>query len=256
MQKITKENLSVVRFGDGEISLIGGMDLPFQKRSPELVKELEEIIKADHEKLLVCIPGMWKDLKIFEPYAEKFIEHHMYREKHTWGFLLRKNYTYGDTNITRHYLAYKNKQRSRYIFNLIFSLWEERDVLLIEGSKSRIGVGNDLFQKVSKLERVLCPQENAYEKVEEILSFVKRQPKTKLILVSLGPAAKVITYRLFLLGYRVLDIGHIDMEYEMFIRKEIKQTKVDHKYFNEINERSPIDCNDPTYLSQILITIP
>jgi hypothetical protein len=67
----------------------------------------------------------------------------------------------------------------------------------------------------------------------------------------LGPAAKVLAYDLFLEGFRVFDIGHIDMEYEMYLKNEPKLTKVKYKYFNEINERNPEDCKDPEYLSQI-----
>ena len=79
--------------------------------------------------------------------------------------------------------------------------------------------------------------------------------KDKLILLSLGPAAKVLAYDLFLAGYRVVDVGHVDMEYEMFLRGETKLTKIANKYVNELNERTPEDCTDPTYLSQIITTI-
>ena len=99
------------------------------------------------------------------------------------------------------------------------------------------------------------PPENAYASYEKIEEEVTKQSKEKLVLLSLGPTAKVVAYDLFLLGYRVIDIGHIDMEYEMFLRKENKQVKVPHKYFNEINERNPEDCQDEKYLSQILVHI-
>ena len=58
-----------------------------------------------------------------------------------------------------------------------------------------------------------------------------------------------------IIQHRVLDIGHIDMEYEMFLRKQDKQVKVAHKYFNEINERNPIECTDEGYLSQIVAIV-
>jgi len=71
----------------------------------------------------------------------------------------------------------------------------------------------------------------------------------------LGPAAKVLAYDLFKAGYRVIDIGHADMEYEMYIRKEPVQVKVRYKYFNELQERDPEECTDPEYLSQIIANI-
>ena len=74
---ILKEELSVIRFGDGEISLIDGQDLPFQKRTEELASSLETVLRANHKNLLICIPGMWGRLDIFADYAYHFIMHHM-----------------------------------------------------------------------------------------------------------------------------------------------------------------------------------
>lgn len=255
LDTVLEKKLSMIRFGDGEITLIDGMDLPFQKRTQELSLRLEEILKVNNPNLLICIPGMWGKLDIFAPYAYYFIMHHMYRYNHTWKALLSYEKTYGDTNVTRHYLAYKNKEPAEKIFEKICSLWESSPVVLIEGAKSRLGLGNDLFDNVTSLERILCPPENAYSKYEDIKAEALKVDKQKLILLSLGPTAKVLAYDLFLSGYRVLDIGHIDMEYEMFLRKEQKQVKVPHKYFNEINERNPDDPTDQKYLSQIIANI-
>ncbi len=157
--------------------------------------------------------------------------------------------------MTRPYLAYKNKADCGKIFNQLFSLWTNKDVVLIEGEKSRLGVGNDMFDHAQSFKRILCPAENAFAKYDTIKNEVLKISKDKMILLSLGPTAKVLAYDLFVLGYRVIDIGHIDMEYEMFLRKETKQVKVKYKYFNEIHERNPEECTDPKYLSQIIATI-
>jgi glycosyltransferase family protein len=252
---ILEKKLSVIRFGDGEISLLDGLDLPFQKRTQSLADSLEKIIHTNNPNLLICIPGMWGDLGIFAPYAYHFIMHHMYRYNHTWRALLSPNQLYGDTNVTRHYLAYNNKEQASELFKKIFTIWDNADVVLIEGSKSRLGVGNDMFLNTKTMKRILCPPENAYSCHEEILQEALKLPTTTLVLLSLGPTAKVIAYELFKKGYRVVDIGHIDMEYEMFLRKETKQVKVPHKYFNEINERTPEECTDEKYLKEILVTI-
>lgn len=198
---------------------------------------------------------MWDNLKKFEPYAYKFIKHHMYRYRHLWNSLLSYTYNYGETNFTRNYLGYKNKQDAGRIFSAIKSLWENEKVILIEGEKSRLGVGNDLFNQVSSLGRILCPPENAYDRHQEIIAAAEKHSKDHLILISLGPTAKVVAYELFIKGYRVLDIGHIDMEYEMYLRKSDKQVAVPYKYFNEIHARNPEDCLDQTYLAQIITKV-
>jgi len=255
LDRVYKNDLSVIRYGDGEVTLIEGNDLLFQKYSSTLAKRLADIFKSQHEKLLICATDIWGKLDDFEPYARSFNMHQAYRMGPIWHRLFTPGRTYGETNITRHYLAYKNKMHAGDIFKMILRLWEGKNVVLIEGEKSRLGVGNDLFQNTKTLERVLCPAENAFSSYDQILAAAKRLDKDKLILISLGPTAKILAYDLFILGYRVLDIGHIDMEYEMFLRKSPKQVSVPYKYFNEIHERSPEDCNDKDYLSQIISRI-
>ncbi len=255
LERTQKEKLSIIRFGDGEITLLDNHDLSFQKKNLKLAQQLEKIVKVKEDGLLICIPGIWDDLDTFEPYAKSFIIHHLYRQNYIWNKVLSYSTTYGDAYITRHYLGSKNKKNSEQIFKKFFSLWDDTDIVLIEGSKSRVGVGNDIFSNTKSIQRILCPAENAYESYNKIKEAALLVPKNKLILIALGPTAKVLAYDLFQVGYRVLDIGHIDMEYDMFIRKENKQVKVKYKYFNEINERNPEDCTDSKYLEQIMVTI-
>lgn len=252
---IIKEKLSVIRFGDGEITLLDGGGTAFQRHDKKMTSSLEAILQKNEPGLLICIPGIWERLDIFEDYAYWFNMHHIYRHGHVWKSLLSDTQAYGDTNMTRPYLAYKDKSQSNKIFKKIFSMWENQEVILIEGAKSRLGVGNDMFNNAKSVQRLLCPPENAFDKYDKIKQEALKIGKNKLILISLGPTAKVLAYDLYKEGYRVLDIGHIDMEYEMFLRKESKLTKVAYKYFNEINERNPEECTDPKYLGEIISTI-
>ncbi len=252
---INQKSLSVIRFGDGEMSLMYGSNLAFQKYDKSLAEKLTQILQSNHKNLLICIPGIWKKLSNFNKRDYWFFLHHLFRYRNKWQELLPLDKTYGDTFVTRPYLTFKNKTGSENIFKKIFSLWEGKDVVLIEGLRSRLGIGNDVFSNTNSLQRILCPPEDAFSKYEEIKKEAVKISKDKLILISLGPTAKVLAYDLFLLGYRVLDIGHIDMEYEMFLKKETKIVKVKYKYFNEINERNPEECSDQAYLNQIIAKI-
>ena len=245
IQKIIQENLSAIRFGDGEISLITNANIPFQNKNKDLAEKMEKILQSNHSTLLICILNIWGG-KIHE--LEKktywFELHHFFKYSRVWERLLHKDQLYGDAFITRPYLTIKDKTRSEAIFKNIQNIWKDKDVVLIEGEKARSGVGNNLFSTVKSIERILCPAENAYSSYQEILEEAKKLSREKLILLSLGPTAKVLGYELFLLGYRVIDIGHTDMEYDMFTLQSKKLVKVAHKYFNEIGERYPEDCTD------------
>jgi glycosyltransferase family protein len=158
--------------------------------------------------------------------------------------------------MTRPHLAYKDENQASVAFTLLKRLWEGFDIVTVEGSKTRLGVGNDLLSSARTIRRILCPAEHAFMSYDKIRSAILTHvSKDKLLLLSLGPTAKVLGLELFQLGYRVIDIGHIDMEYEMFLRNEPLLKKVPYKYFNEINERDPVDCKDLDYLQQIITSI-
>ena len=101
------------------------------------------------------------------------------------------------------------------MFHKVFSIWDDKNVIIVEGELSKLGVGNDIFDNVNSLKRILCTSRNAYEIYNKVLNEdVKLSDKNILILISLGPTATVLAYDLAKLGYWAIDIGHIDNEYE------------------------------------------
>lgn len=255
LKKVYNEQLSVIRFGDGELSLIAGEDLAFQKHEDALAKKLREIITVDQPNLLICIPGIFNRLEHFSSTGFWFEIHHLFRYGSMWRELTIPNRIYGEALITRPYLSYRNKINAGERYLQLKQLWADRNVLLLEGEKSRVGVGNDLLSGAQSLRRILGPAENAFGKsgaiIEKVLDVAN---KNDLILLSLGPAAKVIGFELFTRGYHVLDIGHLDMEYEMFLMNSTRLVPVRYKYFNEISMRDPEICDDEEYQSEIIAT--
>ena len=136
------------------------------------------------------------------------------------------------------------------------TIWENRDVLFIEGEQSRLGVGNDLFNNSKSIKRILCPATNAFEHYHEILETCKEYGQNRLLLLALGQTATVLAYDLSKLGYWAIDIGHIDIEYEWYLRKTKRKIAIPGKYVNEVTEgRLFTECEDGEYLEQIIKTI-
>ena len=72
----------------------------------------------------------------------------------------------------------------------------------------------------------------------------------------LGPTAKILSYNLFKKGYRVLDIGHIDSEYEWMKMGADTKVKFSHKHTAEHNFDQDIEfIEDEIYNSQIVAKI-
>ena len=127
-------------------------------------------------------------------------------------------------------------------------------------------MGNDLFDNIKSIERILCPAEDAFNKYNEILNEIKKVENSKLILLALGPTATVLAYDLHRLGYKAIDIGHVDIEYEWYLRKAETKIKIPSKYMGEqgvmgANTESKLerlnieDVDDDNYKKQIIAKI-
>ena len=117
-------------------------------------------------------------------------------------------------------------------------------------------MGNDLFAEASSVERILGPEKNAYDKYDQLLDAAVRHGKGKLILIALGMTATVLAYDLAQKGYRAIDIGHIDVEYEWLLQGATEKVAIDGKYVNEVAEGTNVsEYIDPIYESQIIEVI-
>jgi hypothetical protein len=111
-------------------------------------------------------------------------------------------------------------------FQKVMKLWENKNIILIEGEKSRLGVGNDLFEKAKSVKRILGPAHNAFDQFDNLLNFAKQQPQEALYLIAMGPTAKPLAYELALSGRQALDIGNLDVEYEWFLQGAKTKVKI------------------------------
>lgn len=253
---VIKNKSSLVRFGDGEVNLMWGLPIPYQNHDLELANQLKHIVGLESdEKLVVCLPDAFDDRFVFTWWATPFWKEHMnvymdfYKE-------LCKGSWYGSTFISRPYIDYEDKSKAKGQFEKLKSIWENRDILIVEGVTSRSGVGNDLFDKVKSVKRIICPSHNAYSRIEEIQEAVLQYAENRLILCMLGPTAKVLSYNLCQMGYQVLDVGHIDSEYEWMKMGAKTKVKFSHKHTAEHNFDQDIEfIDDETYNSQILVDL-
>ncbi|CZD75385.1 SP_1767 family glycosyltransferase [Streptococcus pneumoniae] len=253
---VIKNKSSLVRFGDGEVNLMWGLPIPYQNHDLELANQLKHIVGLESdEKLVVCLPDAFTDRFKFTSWAIPFWKDHMdhymdfYRE-------LCSNSWYGSTFISRPYIDYEDKSKAKGQFEKLKSIWENRDILIVEGITSRSGVGNDLFDKVKSVKRIICPSHNAYSVVDNIQEEIMKHAEGRLILCVLGPTAKVLSYNLCQMGYQVLDVGHVDSEYEWMKMGAKTKVKFSHKHTAEHNFDQDIEfIDDETYNSQIVARI-
>lgn len=240
IEHIKKSRCSIARYGDGEFELLfSKKDLGFQKGSEEISAALRDVLLSKNGNLLVCLPGTFNTLRGRSAESKDFWRDWSLENDNQKRIsrLLRENCrgrSYGNSQITRPYIAMKSSKHAEKMFPLFLSIWENREVFIIEGEKTRLGIGNDLFERALSVKRILAPSSNAFLAREEIVDIAcKLVPKGSLILLALGPAATVLASDLSKLGYQALDVGHIDNEYEWYKAGAKKRFVIPGKYTNE-----------------------
>lgn len=253
---LLEHECAMSRFGDGELKIASGQSIRFQKYDAELSLRLREILKSSSPKCLVCLTDIFDDISWMKTKSYEYTWRIMAEHRQEWTDMIDLSKVYGNTNITRFYMGHRNKENSARWFSQLKRIWTAKEIVLVEGEKSRLGYRNDLFKDVVSIERILCPARNAYSYYYQILDEVKKIKKNKLILIALGPTASVLAYDLSMLGYRALDVGHIDIEYEWFLQKATEKVKIEGKYTNEaLNGDQVSDDVDDEYKGQVISRI-
>lgn len=193
---IIETKSSVSRFGDGEFAVIQGRSNGFQDENQELGDRLARILKSEREGYIVCIPDVFGKLDFMKEKSKEFHIGLLNLERREWLNLLNLEKVYGNAFFTRCYNMFEDKSSCPRWFEKNKKIWENQHVLLVEGEKSRLGVGNDLFENTGSVKRILCPSENAYEKYDEILKEILKYGKDRLILLALGMTATVLAWEL------------------------------------------------------------
>lgn len=249
---------SISRFGDGEFCLIFGKSIPFQEKSDVLRNKLIEVLQSadDNSAHIVAIPYAFKDIKELSKESRKFWTNYLLQNYMKIYQMLTSGKQYYDSQITRIYINRKDKSKSAIYFSLWKSIWNDEKILVVEGVHSRFGVGNDLFNNVNKIERILCPNINAFSFYEEIKSKIIERWNGQLVLLVLGPSATVLAYELALKGIRTIDIGNLDMEYEWYKRNVDKRVTIPGKHTVEVEmSQQEKTSNDDEYSKQIIALI-
>lgn len=254
IQYICNNKLSLCRFGEGEISLLARkQSLKFQKYDEKLAQRMKEILTSEDARIAIAIPLAIKNRKDLNRRAAKFWHDDTAYSMVDWVKYTRLGKKYLDSLMTRCYIDLKDRSRTEGLYSSWKEIWRNKNILIIEGKESRLGIGNDLFEGCKSIKRILCPVTNAFDRYDEILFAAQKQSKENLILIALGPTASVLAYDLAQCGYWALDVGHIDIEYEWYKMKAEIPTKVPGKYTNEVKEGNIVkDNTEKHYLEQIV----
>ena len=236
-KKIIEDKVSLSRYGDGEFQIIlGAAKDVYQDDDERLGERLKEILISNYEKHIVALADDYGCMEGIREENKDSIRKYMTREKR------RQHYQYIDMNkkyynayVSRPYVIYPHNEREQACnrFKELKKIWNGQKVILVEGEYTRMGIGNDLFENAKSIERIIAPNKNAFSVYDKLFEAVLRVNKDRLILIALGPTATVLAYDLARKGYWAIDIGHLDLEYEWYLKGE-GYSQIPNKYNNEV----------------------
>lgn len=266
---VISNQCSVSRYGDGELDMVFrylNVDVPevgFQIHDSEIERRLFKLL-TEKEPLPNHIIGLpccishgvfkfrWEDMRYWQYYVTRHLNLIL--------SIVPKGRTYCDAYMTRFYMPWREKKKAKDRITKLKQIWDDRDLLIVEGTQTRLGVGNDIFVNAKSIKRILAPAKNAFSRYDEILKTVLEQAKSyqanPLILLALGPTATLMAYDLCKEGYQAIDIGHIDIEYEWMLMGAKKKIAVKGKFVNEVDASGNVDdVTNETYKAQIVSQI-
>lgn len=256
LDKLIQTDCSLCRFGDGECKVMLGQGNGFQKADKQLAQRLKEIVKKNNsDHLLVCIPNLKEDMQLRTKEAGAFWDWFIREYGYRWTKFLNHSGQYYNAHVTRLYMDYQHSGKTAQWFQKIKKLWDQKDLLIVEGEHTKLGIGNDLYASAKSIKRILAPSHSAFTYYDEILEKVREVYQDELVLIALGQTATVLAFDLCNLGIRALDIGHIDIEYMWYLSGSTTKTAVPGKYVKEVDTQMSEVQSDAVYESQIIARI-
>ncbi|MBR1668765.1 MAG: SP_1767 family glycosyltransferase [Bacteroidaceae bacterium] len=254
IQYILDTGCSISRFGDAEMKILHGDHIGYQANSAELCEKLIDVLNKPIPQHITCLIDAFEGVEKYDAHHKKFWKWHLSYYRSTWYKYLLKDRQYYNTHMSRCYLMYKDKSHAGEYFDMLKKIWEGKNILLVEGQKSCLGVGNDLFAGCKQIKRVLGPQVSAFSKYDDIMKEVLRYPADEWqVILALGPTATVLAYDLAKRDYQAIDIGNVDTEYEWYKMGTLTKVPIPNKYVHEAGGYSGDESSvNEEYQSQIV----
>lgn len=214
IREVITSGKNIVRYGDGEVEILNGGGIPFQKADEKLTQRLREILNNEDENLLVAI-----DRRYYQASALAAI----LREKNP---ALRQFELYTIPKIRQILNEHINFERVYYEAcitgaqeaNLVaFREFFAGKKLVLVGCKEAFeSYKFNIFDTASELRYEFVPNKHAFSAYDDILPRLLGYDASWTRILMCGPAAKVFVADLTKAGFRALDLGHLAKSYDWF----------------------------------------
>lgn len=202
---IKKTHKSVIRYGDGEFFLMSGHSIHYQEYRPELSKCLKDIIldyTADSNKYLLCMPKYYFECTGLDIIKSRVLFRSWTRPRFMFKYDFDKyRIEYGD--------AFMFADGNADIYEEIWNDSDIKSVVFVHNKKKYADYFAEKYNK--KVCYVEIPSRNAFNAADFILKNILKAYNSNgadLVLISAGPCAKYLVWKLSDKGVWAIDTGH------------------------------------------------
>lgn len=209
--KTIQTGKSLIRFGDGEFGIYHGRAISYQQCSEKLISEFIQIKKMyeedpDNCPFIIAVPKYFLEVSGFGLLKKRAFVASWAEPRADFKKYFKQNITYGD--------AFLFKKANESIFDHI---WTDdlcrNNIIFVHNNEKYAESFQDKYHK--KVFYVKCPQKNAFESIEIIIDNINKTIVSNSlnrlnteIVVSAGPAGKVLVKNLSQDGLLCIDTGH------------------------------------------------
>lgn len=202
IKELQNSSKSIARYGDGEISLINKTGIAFQEYNPELGQKLFRILKNNQNNLLVGI-----NYHYFYPEYDILSASNLAKEFYIKNVpSLRRNLLKFINLNSKYYSAdlYLEKYKEQ-TFIESKKIWDNKEIVLITCENL-----------IKNIKYIFIPNKNCYSETKYVYQEIEKYGKDKLYILQAGPSATVWASELANMGYRALDLGHLQKQYDFY----------------------------------------
>ena len=103
IEELINTNKSMIRYGDGEITMIRGRSLVLQQVDPEIIEGLKRMLAYKHDGMIVTIPEIFDDLSIYRKESRQFWKDHLLFSRKIYERYCNPDRIYYNTSVSRFY---------------------------------------------------------------------------------------------------------------------------------------------------------
>lgn len=228
---LLKEPKSFCRIGDGEINIIVGQSIPFQKYDKRLADYLKKIIEYDINECYVGINyNYFHSIKNLNDFNKRFylLNITKYRKYLLEHCDMKK--TYISAAFNQVYMIFESFDYEQHYKKMI-EMIKDKHIVIFCGKNVFNEINYNIFDFADSVEYIECASRNSFEQFDDILRKCKTIPKEKILAFILGPTSKALVFELSKCGYVAWDIGHLAKDYDYYMKNIERNPENINKFF-------------------------